>query len=204
MRRAGLLVTAVALALAAGCTSSSNGATSAPGPAASSSPSFAAAPPTAELVSRAGLAACPSPGRGGAALPSVTLACLGGGPAVPLARLTGTPTVLNVWASWCEPCQREVPFFQALHARAGDRLRVLGVDTEDSSRSALDFAAHAGMRYPSVVDEDGTVLRSFRGVGPPMTVFVAADGRVVHVARGGYQQLADLQRDVATYLGVRL
>jgi thiol-disulfide isomerase/thioredoxin len=204
MRPAGLVVGAMVLALGAGCATSSNDAATAGPSVKGAASSFAPPPSTAELVSRAGLAACPVPGHGAAALPSVTQPCHGAGAAVPMARLTGAPTVLNVWASWCEPCRREVPFFQALHARAGDRLRVLGVDTEDSSRSALDFAAHAGMRYPSVVDEDGTVLRSFRGVGPPMTVFVAADGRVVHVARGEYQRLADLQRDVETYLGVRL
>jgi len=196
MRRAGLVSLAALALVASGCASS---------PTRQSSADVVASKPpsTAELVNRAGLADCPAPGRGGADLPAVTLPCLGDGPAVPLARLTGAPTVLNIWASWCVPCQREVPFFQALHAAAGDRLRVLGVDTEDSSRSALDFAAHAGMRYPCAHPVPRHRVGQLRGVGPPMTVFVDAAGRVRHVARGEYERLADLRRDTVTYLGVR-
>ena len=68
-------------------------------------------------------AGCPPLGQqstAATALPDLELPCLGsaGGsaPALPLRRLTGTPTVLNLWASWCAPCREELPALARLHA----------------------------------------------------------------------------------------
>jgi thiol-disulfide isomerase/thioredoxin len=137
-------------------------------------------------------------------LPELALPCLGGGQHVRLAALRGSPTLVNVWATWCGPCQREVPYLQNVYAASGGRLRVLGVDTEDSRASALDFAQHAGMRYPSVVDQQGRVLRSTGAPGPPVTLFVAASGKVEHTKIGPFTSERDLRQAVQTYLGVDL
>ena len=153
----------------------------------------------------AALAPCPVAGGAGPAndgLPHRVLPCLGTGPAVRLDALTGIPTLVNIWGSWCVPCQQEVPYLQAVYASAAGRLRVLGVDTEDSTGSALDFAAHAGMHYPSVVDNAGSVLRAF-GTGPPITLLVDTDGRVVFVHRGPYESVAAVRADLDAHLGLR-
>ncbi len=121
-----------------------------------------------------------------------------------LATLRGTPMLVNIWASWCGPCQREVPYLQAVHEDSGGRLRILGIDNVDSSGSALDFAAHAGMTYPSAVDKQGTVLRSTGAVGPPVTLFVSSDGAVVHTKIGPFADESGVRRAVARYLGVQL
>ena len=60
-------------------------------------------------------------------LPDLELPCLEDGPAVNLADLRGTPTVLNVWAAWCTNCDREMPLFADAMDRAGDRVRFFGV-----------------------------------------------------------------------------
>jgi cytochrome c biogenesis protein CcmG/thiol:disulfide interchange protein DsbE len=151
---------------------------------------------------RAGLDRCPATQRQTTAkLPHVVLSCLGNGPRVNFAGLLGTPTLINVWGSWCLPCQEEVPALQALHVAAADKLRVLGVDTEDEHGSALDFAAHIGMKYPSVVDDNGTFLRSFGKSATPMTLFVDAAGVVVHTKLGPFKD-TELTQDVQRYLGV--
>ncbi|HZC26490.1 MAG TPA: TlpA disulfide reductase family protein, partial [Actinopolymorphaceae bacterium] len=152
----------------------------------------------------------PSPDRAESAadphgrLPDVTLPCLGKGPEVRLAAIAGRPAVLNIWAQWCSPCRKEAPLFQALHARAGDRVLVLGVDYDDPRPDwALRLAGQLDLRYPQVVDADKRLKAPFAmAVGVPGTVFVAADGRVVHITHRVYQSGPDLARDVRTYLGV--
>jgi cytochrome c biogenesis protein CcmG/thiol:disulfide interchange protein DsbE len=154
------------------------------------------------LQARAALAPCPA--GLGPQLPDLTLPCLGGGPAVRLrAAVPGRPTLVNVWASWCPPCVDEVPALEAFSAKAGARVGLVGVLTTDTRRSALTFAAQLGMRWPSVVDDDGRVLRA-NLPGPPVTLFLDADGRVVFRKSGAFASEAQLEDLVAQHLGVRL
>lgn len=147
------------------------------------------APPSTadQLTARraAGIADCPVADAGAAArpdgLPDITLECLGADSRVRLAGLRGAPMIVNVWAQWCGPCRQEAPALAALQDRLGDRVRLLGVDYVDPRPDlAVEFARQASWRYPQVVDADKALAGPLRIVGPPMTLFVAADGRVVH------------------------
>jgi cytochrome c biogenesis protein CcmG, thiol:disulfide interchange protein DsbE len=137
-------------------------------------------------------------------LPDVTLPCLGNGPAVHIAGLTGEPTVVNIWGSWCLPCQAEAGFLSAAYDRTRSMVRFLGVDTQDEAGSALDFgtAVSPPVRYPSVFDENKTVMLDLHFQGPPETLFVDSAGRVVHIHRGPYLTTAAVTADIATYLHV--
>jgi cytochrome c biogenesis protein CcmG/thiol:disulfide interchange protein DsbE len=156
------------------------------------------------LRATASLDACPDSGTSAvmAKLPDLTLSCLGAGPRVRMRALGGVATLVNVWGSWCQPCQREVPALQSVYAGAQGRLRVLGVDTEDDPLSALDFAAHVGMKYPSVADDNGTFIRALGRNATPMTLFVDASGAVVHTKYGQFRNLADIKAEVQRYLGI--
>jgi cytochrome c biogenesis protein CcmG/thiol:disulfide interchange protein DsbE len=161
-------------------------------------------PSHARLLATAGLDACPrSAPTKVSALPDVTLPCLGNGPRVRLAGLGAGPTLVHVWGSWCEPCQRESPFFSRVYDSMKTKLQFLGVDDEDSVDSALDFAAHVAppMRYPSVVDDDKKVLLALHTIAVPITVFVV-HGRLVHTSYDPYRSTAALRADIARYLGV--
>jgi cytochrome c biogenesis protein CcmG/thiol:disulfide interchange protein DsbE len=182
-----------------GCTSS--------GPT-DAGPHYPKNPDHAHLVAAARLEPCPpssgAPGSGG--LPDVTLPCLGNGPAVHMAALRGTPMLVNLWGSWCGPCQKETPYLSQAHARLGKAVRFLGVDTEDQADSALDFAAHVRppMRYPSVLDDNKAVLLSVHGPSAvPMTIFVDAQGNITHLSPAAYDSVAAILADVQRYLGVR-
>ena len=187
------------LVLVAGCTSSGSP---------DAGPHYPKNPDHAHLVAAARLEPCPSgtgaPVSGG--LPHVTLPCLGAGPAVDMAALRGTPMLVNLWGSWCGPCQKETPFLARAHARLGSTVRFLGVDTEDRADSALDFAAHVQppMRYPSVIDDNKAVLLAVHGPSAvPMTIFVDANGHIVHMSTLPYASVDAVLSDVAHYLGVR-
>jgi thiol-disulfide isomerase/thioredoxin len=148
------------------------------------------------------LDSCPTTTATSARLPNLVLSCLGAGPRVRLTGLTGTATLVNVWGSWCAPCQREVPALQSVYAGAHGNLRVLGVDTEDDHASALDFAAHAGMTYPSVIDDEGSFIRALGRNATPMTLFVDTNGAVVHTKYGQFRDLADIKSQLQRYLGI--
>ena len=138
-------------------------------------------------------------------LPDLRLPCLGGGPSVNLADLRGTPTVLNVWAAWCEICNEEMPVLAAGMRRAGERVRFFGVHYNAAEEYGEQSAADFGVPFASVHDEDGDrVARGLRVAGPPQTFFVTADGKVAGRKIGAIQSQAELDRLVQRYLGVQL
>lgn len=156
----------------------------------------------AALRAGAGLDDCPA--GLGPDLPDLVLACLSGGPDVALGGAPpGRPTLVNVWGSWCGPCVREAPLLNAFRDRAGDQVGLVGVLTQDSLESALTFARETGMRWTSVIDDDGTVLRTY-AAGPPITLFLTADGEVAHVERGEFTSVPEIEALVAEHLGVTL
>lgn len=133
----------------------------------------------------------------------MTLPCLGAGPAVEMSARRDRPQLINVWASWCIPCQKEMPRMQAAHEASGSRVLFLGVDTWDSRESALDFLAAVGVTYPQVFDADGRFLRvGLRVPGVPVTVLVDRDGRVVYrrVGEMSSQQI----REALALVGVHI
>ena len=163
-------------------------------------------PTHAQLVARAALAPCPAstaaPVSGG--LPDVTLPCLGNGPQVRLSGLAGKPTVVNLWGSWCPPCQAEMQYMSSAYDADRSAVRFLGVDTVDDADSALDFDAHVTppVHFPSVFDENRKIALALHTEAMPDTVFLAADGRIVHNHPGEYHSTAQLQADISRYLHV--
>jgi thiol-disulfide isomerase/thioredoxin len=93
-------------------------------------------------------------------------------------QLRGRPVVVNVWASWCEPCKREIPLLTAA-AKDHPGVRFVGVNSQDSRDGAEAFIAEQAIPYPSVFDPDGAILTDLDAIGPPVTVFYAADGTQV-------------------------
>jgi thiol-disulfide isomerase/thioredoxin len=156
------------------------------------------------LRAHAGIDPCPQPGKGAATqAPDVVLPCLGGGPDVDLRSVAG-PAVLNVWAQWCGPCRAELPLFQRLHQQAGDRVRVLGIDWQDTQpEGALDLAQAVGVTYPLVADPGALVSDAWRVTGLPVTVFVDAQGRTT-VLRHRIGSYAELTALVTEHTGTRV
>lgn len=117
-----------------------------------------------------------------------------------LAEQRGTPLLVNIWASWCTPCQEETPEIVAAHATWGDRVRFIGVDAQDDRGDATTFLARYGVPYPSVFDPSNAIAVSFGLFSPPATLFFDADGTLVKTFPGQISA-ADLRanlREIAT------
>jgi thiol-disulfide isomerase/thioredoxin len=73
--------------------------------------------------------------------------------------VAGNVVVINVWASWCEPCRAESPVLAHLERRlTAQKVRFVGIDETDTKTSATRFVASTGARYPQLVDSDGALL----------------------------------------------
>jgi thiol-disulfide isomerase/thioredoxin len=135
-------------------------------------------------------------------LPDLTMPCLTKGPDVRLAGLRGTPTVVNVWASWCPPCRDELGFLADLQSRTRGDLRVLGIDLLDRPDAARAAIEDFGVNYPSVEDADGQVRSALNVQAPPVTYFVDAAGTITFTKVGQIRTQSELDALVRKHLGV--
>jgi cytochrome c biogenesis protein CcmG/thiol:disulfide interchange protein DsbE len=95
------------------------------------------------------------------------------------AALTGEPTVVNVFASWCIPCRDEHPLLESLKAETG--VRMFGINHSDAPENAAAFLAELGNPYDAVgADRDRRVSIDWGVYGVPETFLVNADGVIVY------------------------
>ncbi len=102
-----------------------------------------------------------------------------------LSDLRGSIVVVNIWGSWCAPCEAEAPILSAMH-RALERTgegQVLGVTRVDASSRSLEKVREWGLPYPSIRDVDDELYDAFGGTGTPETFILDQQGRVVAMAR---------------------
>ncbi|MGZ5369738.1 MAG: TlpA disulfide reductase family protein [Aeromicrobium sp.] len=173
------------------------------------------APKASELArakAAAGIEDCPAteeaatktPSSEDGGLSSLVLDCLGGGEPVHLAGLRGKPTVINLWASWCGPCRKELPYLAKAHRELGDRVQILGIDfADDEPSAAIELAKLTGVTYPLLADPKSSVKADLKVVGLPQTVFVDAQGTIVATDRRTYRSYDDLNNSISKNLGVK-
>ena len=130
--------------------------------------------------------------------PSFSLSVLGHpGQHITLSQYAGHPLIVNFFASWCAPCKRETPLIARFYRTAHGRVTVLGVDVNDSSRSALKFAHRAGVAYPVVSDpQPMTTTLAYNVPGLPATFFLNRQHRIVKRVYGAVT-LQDLRTGMA-------
>jgi cytochrome c biogenesis protein CcmG/thiol:disulfide interchange protein DsbE len=116
--------------------------------------------------------------------PQARLQVLGGDATRSLADYKGKVVLVNVWASWCEPCRDELPLIQKTHemmsARGGT---VLGIDVKENSGAALKAVDEFGLTFPNLRDRDGSYVREWGQTGYPENYVIDRDGKVVAVRR---------------------
>jgi thiol-disulfide isomerase/thioredoxin len=133
----------------------------------------------------------------------IDLDCLDGSEGAQLGALRG-PLVVNVWGSWCGPCEEEIPVFRAFHEKAKDKVQLIGVDVEEANlNDGRTFVDRNGITWPNLYDPDGR-SRQYFGMGVPVTWFIAADGSVAYKHIGIIKDLDQILELTEKHLGVRL
>ena len=116
-----------------------------------------------------------------------------------LRALRGHPVVVNLWASWCDPCRFELPFLQRAAVQRGATVAFLGVNVDDSREAALAFGRRYPMPYPSFFDERGRLAARLRARGLPATAFYDKAGRLEIVRQGVFPSERTLRAALDRY-----
>jgi peroxiredoxin len=124
------------------------------------------------------------------------------GKTVRLADYRGKAVLLNFWATWCQPCKIEMPWFVELQNKYGSEgLQVVGIAMDDASEQDIaKFAKDMGVNYPVLIGKE-SVGDAYGGVQfLPTTYFLDRDGKVVDRVFG-LKSRSDIEDDVKEALG---
>lgn len=125
-----------------------------------------------------------------------------------LSDLRGKAVFVNFWATWCVPCQKELPEIDRLEDEFGEDLVVIVVNRRESLERSRDFLENVpnleggkGVDFAvNALDPDDTLYEAYRGLGMPTSVFVGPDG-VVTSRADGLIDLDDMRAAVEQALG---
>jgi len=128
------------------------------------------------------------------------------GDRISLDDFKGKLVVMPVWGSWCGPCRAEAPMLQkAADDLAAQNVAFLGINVRDYDAAERDaFVRNVGMKYPSISNNDSSLLLNFQsGLSPktvPSVAFIDTDGKVAATGFGAitaktlYGVVEDLQK----------
>lgn len=126
-------------------------------------------------------------------LAGLSLQQLDGAPAA-LAAFHGKPTVVNLWASWCPPCRREMPAFEQAQAANPDIHFVFLNQGEAAATVRQYLDEHAPSLANALLDPAGDASRQMSNRGLPATLFLDAQGRLIDVRVGELSSATLAQR----------
>jgi thiol-disulfide isomerase/thioredoxin len=133
-------------------------------------------------------------------LPDITLPDSTGA-ARKLSAWRGHPLIVNFWATWCEPCRREIPLLESLRHKAADHLEVVGIAVDDRD-PVLKYMRRMGIDYPVLVGGEDRGMAAIEAFGMqavlPFSVFADSQGRIVAA------KLGELHPDDAQLILTRL
>jgi peroxiredoxin len=122
----------------------------------------------------------PAPLAPGDRAPDFELPTLGDDATLALESQAGRVVLLNFWATWCGPCEEEMPSMEHLHrSLAGERFTLLAVSVDDDRADVQAFRERLGLTFPILLDPDEAASRLYQTTGYPESILIDAAGRVV-------------------------
>lgn len=107
---------------------------------------------------------------------------------VNLSDFKGKPVIVNFWATWCGPCKSELPAFENVYKKYGDKIQFMMVNMTDGQRETIqvvnDFVSENGYTFPLYYDLDMSAAVEYNVVSIPTTLFIDADGNIVKERKG--------------------
>ena len=116
---------------------------------------------------------------------------------VRLSDYLGKPIVLNFWASWCGPCQMEMPHFEQAYLDMGEDIHFVMVNMtggRETQKSAQEFLDETGYTFPVFFDLDMEAAYNYGVYSLPMTVFIDEAGNVQDLAIGAIDEATLLSK----------
>ncbi|MFO0687106.1 MAG: TlpA disulfide reductase family protein [Myxococcota bacterium] len=97
-----------------------------------------------------------------------------------LASTSGRVVLVNFWATWCEPCEQEMPAMQRLYARLPrDRFELVAISIDEEPEKIAGFVERYGLTFPILMDPGKKVAGAYQTMGVPESLLVDRDGRIV-------------------------
>jgi thiol-disulfide isomerase/thioredoxin len=97
-----------------------------------------------------------------------------------LESLRGRVVLVNFWASWCEPCEREMPAMDRLYAALPkSEFELVAVAIDENREDVVAFQERMDLDFPIVLDPGGTVYQAYQSMGVPESLLVDRTGRIV-------------------------
>ena len=105
------------------------------------------------------------------------------GKPIRLADLRGKAVWINFWATWCPPCQAEVPILRSVSEQYRDRgLVLIAVSVQETSPADVaDYAARYQLKYTIGFDGSGEIFRAYKGYGLPTQLFIDPNGVIASI-----------------------
>ena len=121
-------------------------------------------------------------------------------------QLRGSVVLLDLWATWCEPCIADIPMLNRLHEKLSNRgLKVVGIAVESGwAKDIKPHVAKLGIKYPVVVGTQ-KIVEQYEMIGFPTTYLIGKDGKLVKKYLGTLQDQekekeAEMERDIEALL----
>lgn len=122
----------------------------------------------------------PGPLGRGSAAPHFALPQLGSAEWVELSALRGRVVLVNFWATWCKPCEEEMPAMERLYQELQDEgFELLAVSVDETREPVQEFQRRMGLSFPLLLDSDKRVATLYQTFRFPETLLIGADGTVI-------------------------
>ena len=120
-----------------------------------------------------------------------------------LEDLKGKVVLVNIWASWCKPCEQEAADLEAAWRayQSGGEVIFLGVAWTDTDKKSLEYLQKFDITYPNGPDLGTRIYQAYRATGVPETYIIDRNGILAYVKISPFESLAEIQQAVNAVLG---